>query len=78
MLVDIAGTGLDSSGTPNGFPSASSGFEECWGVAHYTKTNGVVDVIARIVVANRRAAIPRIVVPGTAPQQLGCPPHCLV
>ncbi len=43
--------------------------------ATYPETDSVVAVIARIVVAIGRAAIPRIVVPGTAPQQLGCPPH---
>ena len=35
-----------------------------------TKTNVVVDVIARIVVATSRTAILRIVVPRTAAQQL--------
>jgi len=39
------------------------------------ETDIVVTIVARIVVAIGRAAIPRIVVPGTAPQQLCCPPH---
>jgi hypothetical protein len=43
--------------------------------ATHTKTYIVVTVIAGIVVATGRAAIPRIVVPGTATQQLCCPPH---
>ena len=43
--------------------------------ATYPKTDIVVTIIARIVVAIGRTAFPRIVVPGTAPQQLCCPPH---
>ncbi len=43
--------------------------------ATHPKTDIVVAVVARIVVAIGRAAIPRIVVPGTAPQQLCCPPQ---
>ncbi len=43
--------------------------------ATHPKPNSVVEVIARIVVAIGRSAIRRIVVPGTAAQQLGCSPQ---
>ncbi len=43
--------------------------------ATHPKTDIVVAVVARIVVAIGRAAIPTIGVPGTAPQQLCCPPQ---
>jgi hypothetical protein len=41
--------------------------------ATYPKPNIVVEVVARIVVTRSRAAVPRIVVPRAAPQQLLLP-----
>jgi hypothetical protein len=43
--------------------------------ATHPKTEVVVAIIARVVVANGGAAILGIVVPGTAAQQLCCPPQ---
>ena len=46
--------------------------------ATHPKPNIVVNVVARIVVAIGRPTIPRIVVPGTAPQQLWLPAPTLL
>ena len=47
-------------------------------LARNPKTDIVVAVIARIVVATGRTAIPRIIDPGAAAQLLYCPPQSIV
>jgi len=79
----IAGTGLDSSGDALGrFPPTDSGrglrtlkplIEERSGLAYNPKTDIVVAVVGIVVVAIRRPAISRIVVPRAA--AFDCLPH---
>lgn len=68
---DIAGTGLDSSSTrPVELPSTGSGAEECRERTGQAKTDVVVPIVRIVPVPIRRAAVPRVVVPGATPQQL--------
>ncbi|MCC3415993.1 MULTISPECIES: hypothetical protein [unclassified Microcoleus] len=74
-VTPITGTSLDSSCTPDKFPSASSDREECSQGRQggrdsqsyrYTKTPVPVRVARRVVVAVGSTAIDRIVVPRTS------------
>jgi hypothetical protein len=71
-VAPITGTGLDSQCTLNRFPSANSDGWECSRrTEHDPKTIVVLVVVVGVVpVAICRPTIRRIVVPGTAAQQL--------
>jgi hypothetical protein len=75
----ITGAGLDPSCAPAGIPSSSSDGEGCWGRGT-ARTQTVVGVVVVRVVAVPvgRAAVMRVVEPGTAAQQLGDPPSSSV
>jgi hypothetical protein len=75
MLLHIAGANLDSSSTrPTDSHLPVLVQKSAGGRTHYTKTNIIVVVVARIiVVAVRRTAIIRIVEPRTAAFSHVCP-----
>ena len=60
-------------GTPDRFPPASSGTEECWGATHNSKSDIIVVIARIIVVAVGATAFIRIVVPRTAAFSHACP-----
>jgi hypothetical protein len=71
----ISGTGLDPSGAPAGIPSNGSDEEGCWGETTEAETDVVVAVVQVPPVPIGRSAVPGIVVPRAAAQQLGDPPQ---
>jgi hypothetical protein len=68
-------TGLDPSCAPAGIPSNSSDGEGCWGGNTEAETDVVLAVVLVPPVPVGRSAVPRVVVPRAAAQQLGDPPH---
>jgi hypothetical protein len=74
-MIDITGAGLDSSGTPDRFPSISSDSKECSRKTGNSKTNVVVVVVGIVVVAISRTTVVGIVDPRTTPQLFGNLPH---
>jgi hypothetical protein len=72
--INITGTGLDSfKAHPTDFHLTVLAQKSAGGDAHNTKTDVVVTVVAVVVVAIRRTAVVRIVVPRTT--ALNCLSH---
>jgi hypothetical protein len=76
--VPISGTGLDPSCAPAGIPSNGSDGEGCWGDNTEAETDVVVAVVLVPPVALGRSAVPRVVDPRAAAQQLGDPPRLTI
>lgn len=71
-LEHITGAGLDSSSARSAnFHPPTLAQKSAGRNTHHPKTEVVVPIIRRVAVAQGRATVARIVVPGTAPHQLG-------